>query len=151
MISIWRIELYAASPNSCVTIAVGQGKYFKSEFISLQKAEKKWGIKKFSAKQFPVAGKNLRAQMAVDILKKKLFIGKSILQTVRKQLGSPDGYLFSDFIPGYEIQEKTKQNKESWQLVFIPSKKDTSKVGEVKIHKKCCYKEPKLIKDYKLF
>jgi len=65
--------------------------------------------------------------------------------TVREALGVPDGYFFSDTILAYQIQKYSSNKKESWQLIFVPDETGL-KVKEVKIHKKCCYKEPEWIK-----
>ncbi|MCO5113476.1 MAG: hypothetical protein M9899_04810 [Bdellovibrionaceae bacterium] len=78
--------------------------------------------------------------MAVDIIKRQLYVGEDMLQ-VRKELGTPDSYFFSDTIYAYKIMAFPGKNKENWHLVFIPDEK-LEKVKEVKIHKKCCYKTP---------
>ena len=59
---------------------------------------------------------------------------------VRKEMGTPDSYFFSDTIYSYEITPP-EENKEQWQLVFIPDEK-LEKVKEIKIRKKCCAKLP---------
>ncbi len=62
------------------------------------------------------------------------------MSKVREEIGSPDSYFFSNTIYAYEIT-LPKENKEQWQLVFIPDDK-LKYVKEIKIHKKCCYKSP---------
>jgi hypothetical protein len=80
----------------------------------------------------------MRAPMAVDIVIRQLYAGKS-RKTVRSELGAPDSYFFSDTIYAYKIMPFPGEGKEIWHLVFIPDDK-LEKVKEVKIHKKCCYK-----------
>lgn len=75
--------------------------------------------------------------MAVDLIKNKKYINSYILD-VRKEMGDPDSYFFSDTILAYEITPP-EENKEQWQIIFNPDD-NLSRVKEVKIHKKCCYK-----------
>ena len=78
--------------------------------------------------------------MAVDIVKRQLYVGEPRAK-VRKDLGDPNGYFFSDTIYAYQIERYTEEKRESWQIVFIPDK-ELKNVQSVKIHKSCCYKEP---------
>lgn len=114
--------------------------YFGAEFMKATDAEKKWGILPLKPEQFKAGDLSKRAPMAVDIIKRSLYVGKS-RKTVRQELGDPDSYFFSDTIYAYKIMPYPGENKEIWQLVFIPDEK-LEKVKEVKIHKKCCYKLP---------
>lgn len=114
--------------------------YFQSEFMTVPEAEKKWGQQKFDPAQFKSGDLSKRAPMAVYIVKKSLFVGKS-RKTVRDQLGDPDSYFFSDTIYAYKIMPFPGANQEAWHLIFIPDEK-LEKVKEVKIHKKCCYPSP---------
>ncbi len=114
--------------------------YYAADFINASKAEKKWGVKKLDKILFRTIDSSQRASMAVDIIKRQLYVGEDMLQ-VRKELGTPDSYFFSDTIYVYKIMAFPGKNKENWHLVFIPDEK-LEKVKEVKIHKKCCYKTP---------
>ncbi|MFZ4404885.1 MAG: hypothetical protein ACOYOK_12350 [Pseudobdellovibrionaceae bacterium] len=114
--------------------------YFQSDYMSAEKAEKKWGVKQFNKDEFKNTIPDNRAPFAVDIVKKSMFVGKS-RKEVRAQLGDPDSYFFSDTIYAYKIMPFPGENKENWHLVFIPDD-NLEKVKEVKIHKKCCYKLP---------
>ena len=115
-------------------------KYHADEFMSAQQAEKKWGFKALDKKAFKADSIDIKAPMAVDIIKNKKYVGTDML-TVRKELGDPDSYFFSDTIYAYKIMTFPGENKENWHLVFIPDAK-LEKVKDVKIHKKCCYQSP---------
>lgn len=127
-----------------VTSAVGfaefENSYFAAHFLAPSEAEKKWGDLTLNTEQFKKADLSKRAPMAVNIVKRSLYVGKS-RKTVRQELGDPDSYFFSDTIYAYKIMPFPGDNKENWHLVFIPDDK-LEKVKEVKIHKKCCYKSP---------
>lgn len=114
--------------------------FFQSDFMKPPQAEKKWGIKSLDKDLFRTGDHAKREAMAVDIVKKNLYVGKP-MKLVRQELGDPDSYFFSDTIYAYKIMPFPGENKENWHLVFIPDK-DLEKVKEVKIHKKCCYKLP---------
>jgi hypothetical protein len=112
--------------------------YFATDFMNISDAEKKWGVLTFNSEQFKAGDLLKRAPMAVDIVKRSLYVGKK-RKDVRRELGDPDSYFFSDTIYAYKIMPFPGENKEIWHLVFIPDDK-LEKVKEVKIHKKCCYK-----------
>lgn len=114
--------------------------FFQEEFLSPPKAEAKWGVKALDRESFRLAGHAGRAAMAVDIVKRNLYVGKP-MTLVRQELGPPDSYFFSDTIFAYKIMPFPGTDKENWHLVFMPDQK-LEKVKEVKIHKKCCYKRP---------
>lgn len=114
--------------------------YYAADFMNASDAEKKWGTLTLNAEQFKSGDLSKRAPMAVDIAKRSLYVGKS-RKDVRRELGDPDSYFFSDTIYAYKIMPFPGENKENWHLVFIPDEK-LEKVKEVKIHKKCCYKSP---------
>ena len=114
--------------------------YFGANFMKLKDAERKWGSLTLNGEQFKASDLSKRAPMAVDILKRSLYVGKS-RKIVRQELGDPDSYFFSDTIYAYKIMPFPGENKEIWHLVFIPDE-NLEKVKEVKIHKKCCYKLP---------
>lgn len=107
------------------------------KFLSLKQSEKKWGSLIFDAKKFTTLTEKEKGAMAVDLIKNKKYINSYILD-VRKEMGDPDSYFFSDTILAYEITPP-EENKEQWQIIFIPDD-NLSRVKEVKIHKKCCYK-----------
>ncbi|NJL25503.1 MAG: hypothetical protein HC902_10245 [Calothrix sp. SM1_5_4] len=108
--------------------------------MSISDADKKWGVLTLNTEQFKAGDLSKRAPMAVDIVKRSLYVGKS-RKDVRRELGDPDSYFFNDTIYAYKIMPFPGENKENWHLVFIPDDK-LEKVKEVKIHKKCCYKSP---------
>lgn len=114
------------------------GSYYRAEFMTPKDAEKKWGSKPFDKKLFRNGDSTKREAMAVDIVSRKLYVGKP-MELVRAELGDPDSYFFSDTIYAYKIMPFPGEHKEIWHLVFIPDDK-LEKVKEVKIHKKCCYK-----------
>ena len=114
--------------------------FFQSDFMKPDQAEKKWGIKPLEKDLFRKGDHAKREPMAVDIVKKNLYVGKP-MKLVRQELGDPDSYFFSDTIYAYKIMPFPGENKENWHLIFIPDG-NLEKVKEVKIHKKCCYKLP---------
>jgi hypothetical protein len=112
--------------------------FYQAEFMPIARAEKKWGIKTLDKDRFRSGDPSQRAAMAVDIIKRSLFVGKS-RKLVRQELGDPDSYFFSDTIYAYKIMPFPGAKMENWHLVFIPDEK-LEMIKEVKIHKKCCYK-----------
>lgn len=120
------------------TVYFCSAQYYAAKFMDITTAEKKWGVKKLDQNLFRTGDPSTRASMAVDIVKRNLYVGKS-RKSVRQELGDPDSYFFSDTIYAYKIMPFPGANKENWHLVFIPDE-NLEKVKEVKIHKKCCYK-----------
>ncbi len=114
--------------------------YFKAKFLTAAEAEKKWGVQTLDIKKFKSGDVASRAPMAVDIIKRSLYVNKT-RQSVREELGDPDSYYFSDTIYAYKIIPFPGKDKENWHLVLIPDEK-LEKIKEVKIHKKCCYQSP---------
>jgi hypothetical protein len=108
--------------------------YDNSE-LSLEKAEKMWASKKFSAKAFKEGDSKLRAEMVVDLIRSKSYLEKP-LKKVIEDLGSPDGYYKNDGIPAYLLVKTEKKSKQEtiWQVVFIPDK-EWKKVRAVEIRK----------------
>ena len=104
-------------------------------YLSLKQAEKKWGILSFDPKTFKTQSEIKKGAMAADLLKSKKYI-KSDLRDVAKEIGDPDSYFFSDTIMAYEITAP-EENKEQWQIIFIPDQ-NLERVKDVKIRKKCC-------------
>ena len=127
--------------SACVffgkVLSWAEEEFFQAKFMSLKDAEAKWGGVKFDPAKFKAGSSQQRAPMAIDIVKRRLYIGQS-RKKVRDELGDPTGYFFSDTIFAYQIEEYSEAKKEAWQLVFIPDEK-LEKVADVKIHKKCCY------------
>lgn len=123
-----------------LSLSVLADTFFQSDFMKPTDAEKKWGIKSLDKNLFRTGDHAKRESMAVDIVKKNLYVGKP-MKLVRQELGNPDSYFFSDTIFSYKIMPFPGENKENWHLVFIPDE-NLEKVKEVKIHKKCCYKLP---------
>lgn len=116
------------------------GQILCSRLYGYKNSRKKWGIAPLDKKKFRNGDLKIKSSMAVDIVKNKAYVGKDML-LVRKELGDPDSYFFSDTIYAYKIMPFPGRDKENWHLVFIPDEK-LKKVKEVKIHKKCCYKSP---------
>jgi hypothetical protein len=111
--------------------------YINGTFLSLKEAKSKWGSVEFKASEFKKISERQKGSMAVNLLEKKSYINGP-MSKVRAEIGAPDSYFFSDTIYAYEITTP-EENKEQWQLIFIPDDK-LEKVKEIKIHKKCCYK-----------
>ncbi len=105
------------------------------EYMDISEAEKRWGQKPFDRLKFKDAPMRERAAMAVDLIKRKLFIDKPI-EKVRHDLGPTSGYFVSERIPTFFIEEGWHQNRNSWQLVFLTDR--NGKIDEVRIHKNCC-------------
>ncbi len=120
-----------------VAYALSGTSYLNGTFLSLKDAKKKWGSLEFKASEFIKSNERQKGSMAVNLLEKKYYVNAS-MSKVRTEIGTPDSYFFSDTIYAYEITPP-EENKEQWQLVFIPDD-NLEKVKEIKIHKKCCYK-----------
>ena len=113
-----------------------ESKYLNNQhFMSLSEAENRWGQKDFSPEEFKKEKANNRAKMAVSLIKKKQFIGKTSTQ-VKESLGEFSGHFWSHNIPTYLIEEGWNQKLDTWQLVFLLD--EAGKVKEVRIHKNCC-------------
>lgn len=88
--------------------------------MSASKAEARWGSEPFDAKKFKDGDYPTRAKMAASLIKnKKQWIGRP-LTDIREQLGSHDGYYFTDMVPAYLITWGEKKGDETWQIVFLP-------------------------------
>jgi hypothetical protein len=114
--------------------------FWGSDFLTVNEAQKKWGISTFKGEKFKNAPEKERGTMATDAIKRNVYVGTDML-AVRKIMGTPNSYFFSDTIYAYKITDPAAK-KESWQLIFVPDDK-LEKVKEVKIRKKCCYKSPR--------
>ena len=67
--------------------------------------------------------------MAVSLLEKKSYVNGQ-MSKVRAEIGAPDSYFFSDTIYAYEITPP-EENKEQWQLVFIPDNKLECRISAI--------------------
>lgn len=134
------ISLSVLTFSLTIGLFVWATEYFGAEFMNPTVAEKKWGRTPLDKKTFRTGDHTKRESMAVDIVKNSIYVGKPML-LVRKELGDPDSYFFSDTIYAYKIMPYPGEKKEIWHLVFIPDN-NLENVKEVKIHKKCCYKSP---------
>ncbi len=114
----------------------GKGFLSREEFITLEKAEKKYGTAHFDPVKFKKADQKTRSSMAAALIKSKRYLGKPI-SFVREELGEWDGYFETDSIPAYLIESSTTGSKEAWEILFLPDKTGRN-VGEIKIHKNCC-------------
>lgn len=114
--------------------------YVQGEFMTVERAEKKWGRAPFSEEKFRKANPNQRAAMVSGLIRSKKFENAAI-DVIRSTLGPPDGYFQDDTVPAYLLgTRKPGEKKEVWQIVLIPDEERT-KVIEIRIHKNCCYKE----------
>lgn len=109
--------------------------FWRGETMSVSKVEKTWGNAPFDAKKFRDGDVKARAKMAKSILSSKQFIGK-FADEIRTELGSWDGYYFSDMFPAYIIQDGRAENGDTWQIVFLLDRQQ--KVSEIIVHKNCC-------------
>lgn len=116
---------------------VGSEKLYleKQVFMNLTDAKQRWGAKPFSTKAFKDGETQQRAEMAVNLIESKQFIGRTPDQ-VKDELGPFTGRFWSYTVPAYTIEEGWKKNADNWQLVFLLN--ENGKVSEVRIHKSCC-------------
>lgn len=110
--------------------------FWRGETMPTRTIQKMWGKSDFSAEVFKSAAPEVRAKMAYSLIKSKKYIGKSALK-VRDELGSTDGYYFSDIYPAYIINEPQKKGDDVWQIVFLL--KNDRTISDVIVHKNCCY------------
>lgn len=95
---------------------------FWGEVHDLVCSRKKWEIQTLNANQFKSGDLVKCTPMAVDIVKRSLYVGES-RKTVREELGDPDSYFFSDIWYAYKIMPFPGEGEENWHLVFIPDEK----------------------------
>ena len=76
-----------------LSVAVLADTFFQSDFKKPDEAEVKWGMKALDKALFRSGDHASRASMAVDIVKKNLYVGSS-MKLVRQELGDPDSYFF---------------------------------------------------------
>jgi hypothetical protein len=126
-------------------LAAQKNTYYEAVFLSANTAKKHWGNASFDTEKFKATDEKARMAMAADAVTKKIFVGEEISR-LRKTLGAPNSYFFSDTILAYRLSDPSteapgQQKKETWDLVFIPDA-ELVKIAEVKIHKRCCYSVP---------
>lgn len=117
------------------TRAVASHFWFRKT-LSVEKTEKRWGSAVLDTSEFKNGKPEQRAKMSVSLIKnKKDWVGKPI-EEIRKILGRPDGFYFTDTIPAYLIEVGKDKTQESWQIVFLPDR--DFKVADLIIHRNCC-------------
>ena len=113
--------------------ALAANQFWFGKTMDPAKAEARWGHDEFRPQAFKAATPEARAKMAASAVRnKRLWIGKS-LPEVRQELGSHDGYYFTDSIPAYLVQIAETAADETWQVVFLPDNKN--RVKDVIIHR----------------
>ncbi len=85
--------------------------------LSVEEAAKKWGEKPFLAQAFRKGNMKERSSMAVDLINRKVYLGKTAKE-VRADLGRWQGFFFRDDIPAYVLEDPKKKGSPVWQLVF---------------------------------
>lgn len=121
---------------SSASTAVFAKHFWRGETLSNQKVADKWGKGAFDSIKFKDGDDKARASMAFSLLaKKKDYMGKSVLE-IRRELGSPDGFYFSDVFPAYMIHRGSAPDEDSWQIVFLLDK--DRRVNDIIVHKNCC-------------
>ncbi len=119
------------------SLARAAGHFWTGTVLSAAQVAQKWGQQSFDALRFKSGDEKVRSAMAHSILiNKKNFLGRPVLE-LKKELGDPDGFYFSDVLPAYLIQRAKSANGESWQIVFLLTK--DRRVDEIIVHKNCCY------------
>lgn len=107
--------------------------FWRGETLSQERVGARWGQSLFLVEKFRSASESERAKMAASLLKNQSqFIGKDPTE-IRKKLGDPDGFYFSDLFPAYIIQSAHTSKEEAWQIVFLLDTKE--KVSEIVVHK----------------
>lgn len=128
----WRINLIISFFFLFQSVGISKTFLENQDFMSIEKAEKKYGSLPFNPDKFKTGPPELRAKMATSIIKTKYYVGKTI-EKVKEDLGSSTGYFWNDFIPAYLIEDGKNKDQAPWQLVFLIDQK--GRVGEVRIHK----------------
>lgn len=119
---------------SCSVLAVGH--FWRGRTMSLKEVGDRWGKADLNIEKFREGDSAARSTMAYSILKKKKeFKGKFVLE-LRKELGDPNGFYFSDVFPAYFIQEGKTRQDETWQIVFLLDQ--SRHVEDIIVHKNCC-------------
>lgn len=90
----------------------------RKKSLTLEEAEKKWGVREFSKDVFKKGPSRERAQMAIDIVKSKKFINEK-KEVLVDSLGRHDGFFYDDRVPAYVLEEPENTSEIIWQLVFL--------------------------------
>lgn len=109
--------------------------YIEGKTMSSDEVKKKWGSEVYDAQKFKNGDYSLKSKMAYSIMQDKSLIGKKI-SDIKTLFGPSEGYFFTDTIPVYIVQRGKTKSDQTWQIVFLPDKKD--RVLEVIMHKNCC-------------
>jgi hypothetical protein len=116
--------------------AIAFAHFWRGATLSASEVGKRWGQTAIDSAKFKAGDEKIRASMAYSILKNpKLFKGK-LVTDIRKELGDPDGFYFTDIFPAYMISRAKTDQEDSWQIVFLLNK--DRKVDKVIVHKNCC-------------
>jgi hypothetical protein len=110
----------------------GAKHFWRGQTMPLEKVAQTWGSEAFDAKKFKEGDIAVRAKMASVMLRSNPLKGKTS-EEVRSELGSWDGYYFSDMFPAYIIQDGRTQSGGTWQIVLLLDRKQ--RVSEVIVHK----------------
>lgn len=86
--------------------------------LTLEEAEKKWGAREFSKEVFKKGPSKERAQMAVDLVKRKKFLNEK-KEVLVDLLGRHDGFFYDDRVPAYILEEPENNSEINWQLIFL--------------------------------
>jgi hypothetical protein len=128
--------IFAAIIIGMVGTGVAAKHFWRGKTLSPQEVAQLWGKSPRNDEQFRTGDEKKRAAMAYSILaNKKDFLGKTVFD-IRKQMGSPDGFYFSDVFPAYMIRRGKSEKEDSWQIVFLLN--ENRKVEDVIVHKNCC-------------
>ena len=103
-----------------------------------------WGEYPLNIEKFKTADRNsedagaaARAEMACSLLKNKHeYLGKDVMQ-IRNMFGTPTGYYWSEARPAYVIGGVDREDRNTWQIVFLPDGR-TGRMGDIVVHKECC-------------
>lgn len=110
---------------------------WKGEVLPPAVVLEKWGKSDFDIEKFKANKPGDRLKMAYSMVTSKKFNGRTPLD-VKKELGPPSGYYFSDSYLTYLLPETKPNENEIWQIVFLLNKERN--ISEVVVHKNCCYK-----------
>lgn len=131
-----KFGLFVVSIVILVFCGLAVAKHFwRGETMSMSAVGKTWGSDPFDALKFRQGDAKTRSKMTKSMMLSKQLIGKSS-EEIRKELGSWDGYYFSDMFPAYIIQDGRLEKGDTWQVVFLLDQ--NQKVTEVIVHKNCC-------------
>ncbi len=99
-------------PSICVTSLLAWC-YFDNR-LPLWHASLLWKQKPFNSAEFKKGNTKMHSEMVVDIVKSKMFLGKT-REAIREQLGSPTGaYYVTEANHTYKLSDK----KRAWTLTL---------------------------------